>query len=155
MGSFKVPCPNGFQAHFHQTKWHIDLKDVSKFTQTVFVTVIILHPLNHIQIILREFQLITSDSNNNFLLLDQDTNRFLVQVQIKRQISYTIIRDQNTQIILILTNNINSLELVTHFRPISLCNTSYKIITKIIVNRIKPYIATSIHATKINLSLQP
>ena len=78
MGSFEAPCPNGFQAHFYPISWHTDLKDVSKFTQTIFVTVIILHPLNHIQIILREFQLITSDSNNNFLLLDQDTNRFLV-----------------------------------------------------------------------------
>ena len=78
MGSFEAPCPNGFQAHFYPISWHTDLKDVSKFTQTIFVTVIILHPLNHIQIILGEFQLIMSDSNHSSLLLDQNINRFLV-----------------------------------------------------------------------------
>ena len=55
MGSFEAPCPNGFQAHFYPISWHTDLKDVSKFTQTIFVTVIILHPLNNTQIILRKF----------------------------------------------------------------------------------------------------
>lgn len=34
------------------------------------------------------------------------------------------------------------------FRPISLCNTIYKIITKIIVNRIKPFLDTLIHPTQ-------
>ena len=39
---------------------------------------------------LREFQ---TTPNDSFLLLDQDTNRFLVQARIELQISYSIIRD--------------------------------------------------------------
>lgn len=37
---------------------------------------------------------------------------------------------------------------VTHFRPISLCNTIYKIITKFIINRIKPYLSNIINPTQ-------
>ena len=35
----------------------------------------------------------TSVSNNSSLLSDQDTNQFLVQVEIEPQISYITIRD--------------------------------------------------------------
>lgn len=37
---------------------------------------------------------------------------------------------------------------VTHFRPIILCNTIYRIITKIIVNHIKPYLSKIIGLTQ-------
>ena len=37
-----------------------------------------------------------------------------------------------------LIPKVNSLESVDQFRPISLCNFAYKIISKILVNRIKP-----------------
>ena len=40
-----------------------------------------------------EFQPMTSASNNNFLLSDQDANRFLVLTEIKLQISYSTIKN--------------------------------------------------------------
>ena len=39
-----------------------------------------------------EFQLMTFAFNDNILLSDQDTNRFLVKARIKSQISYSIIK---------------------------------------------------------------
>ncbi len=36
-------------------------------------------------------------------------------------------------------------ELVQQFRPIGLCNTIYKAITKVLVNRLKPYLSDVVH----------
>lgn len=45
----------------------------------------------------------------------------------------------------------SSLETVKHFRPISLCNTLYKLFTKILVNRLKLLIAKQISPNQNNL----
>ena len=44
----------------------------------------------------------------------------------------------NTKIVLI--PKVDNLEQWRHFRPISLCNVTYKLITKVIANRLKPFI---------------
>jgi hypothetical protein len=36
-------------------------------------------------------------------------------------------------------------ELIQQFRPIGLCNTMYKAITKVLVNRLKPYLSDVVH----------
>ncbi|KAL4292566.1 hypothetical protein AHAS_Ahas18G0040900 [Arachis hypogaea] len=42
--------------------------------------------------------------------------------------------------LLVLVPKINNPEFINQFRPIALCNVSYKVITKIMVDRIKPYL---------------
>lgn len=39
-----------------------------------------------------------------------------------------------------LIPKVDKLEFITQFRPILLCNVSYKVLTKIIVNHLKPFI---------------
>lgn len=56
-----------------------------------------------------------------------------------------------THICLILKNQ--TAFCLCHYRPISLCNTIYKIITKIIVNRIKPFLSKIIGPTQSSFQL--
>ena len=41
------------------------------------------------------------------------------------------------------------LDMITHFRPISLCNTLYKLVSRIILQRLKPYIANIINPCQV------
>lgn len=42
----------------------------------------------------------------------------------------------------------NNASIIAQYRPITLCNTIYKIITKILVNRLKPILEHIIHPTQ-------
>ena len=46
---------------------------------------------------------------------------------------------------LVLIPKIAHPELITQFRPISLYNTLYKLVSRIIVQRLKPYVAEAIN----------
>lgn len=46
--------------------------------------------------------------------------------------------------LLCLIPKINIPKEIGHFRPISLCNVAYKILTKVLVNRLRPYLSSYI-----------
>ena len=46
---------------------------------------------------------------------------------------------------LVLIPKIAHPELITQFHPISLCNTLYKLVSRIIIQRLKPYMAEVIN----------
>ena len=46
---------------------------------------------------------------------------------------------------LFLIPKINHRDMITQFRPISLCNTRYKLVSHIILQRLEPYIADIIN----------
>ncbi|GLT95486.1 hypothetical protein SLE2022_131660 [Rubroshorea leprosula] len=50
-----------------------------------------------------------------------------------------VIPDKWNECLLALIPKVKSPEIIQQFRPIGLCNTSYKIVSKILVNRLKPW----------------
>ncbi|XP_056697371.1 uncharacterized protein [Spinacia oleracea] len=72
-------------------------------------------------------------------LIKSDLCGFIVEIFRKRSIPPEL---NSTNIVLIpKTDNPESIK---NFRPISLCNTLYKVVTKIIVNRMKPFLGNLI-----------
>lgn len=53
-----------------------------------------------------------------------------------------------------LVPKVQFLEAISQFRPISLCNTAYKVITKILVNKIRPFLDELISPSKQASSLE-
>ena len=47
-----------------------------------------------------------------------------------------------------LLPKVDNPETTAHFRPVSLCNTLYKILAKILVNRVRPVLQRIIHPTQ-------
>jgi len=64
-----------------------------------------------------------------------------VREKVKRVFSSGIISDYMNQTLITLIPNCRSLESLSNYRPISFYNTIYKIVTKIIVNRIYPFLS--------------
>ena len=64
-----------------------------------------------------------------------------VREEVKRVFSSRIISDYMNQTLITLIPNCRSPESLSNYRLISFCNTIYKIVTKIIVNRIYPFLS--------------
>ena len=64
-----------------------------------------------------------------------------VREEVKRVFSLGVIPVYMNQILITLILKCRSPESLSNYRPISLCNTTYKIVTKIIVNWIRPFLS--------------
>ena len=60
--------------------------------------------------------------------------------EVKRVFSSRVIPNYMNQTLITLIPKCKSPESLSNYQPISLCNTIYKIVTKIIVNRIHPFL---------------
>ena len=58
-----------------------------------------------------------------------------------------LLKAVNHTFITLIPKNVNP-ETTAHYRPISLCNTVYKILAKILVNRMRPILQRIIHPTQ-------
>ncbi|GLT61796.1 hypothetical protein SLA2020_344780 [Shorea laevis] len=69
-----------------------------------------------------------------------DSVKEVICADIKQAFSSTTIPVEWNNCLISLIPKIKNPETVKQFRPIGLCNTSYKIISKILVNKIKPFL---------------
>ena len=69
-----------------------------------------------------------------------DISRFIETIFIIARISEDL-----TRVKLVLIPKTPNPETVSHLRPISLCNTLYELLTKILVNILKPFLSYMIH----------
>nr|KYP32736.1 Retrovirus-related Pol polyprotein LINE-1 [Cajanus cajan] len=90
MASFKAPGPNGFQAIFYKTYWHIIGEKVVQVVQEVFM-------------------------RGSF---DPSLSNILIT----------------------LIPKVEDPKRLTEFRPISLCNVIHKLISRVLVNRLRPWL---------------
>ena len=72
-----------------------------------------------------------------------------VKFEIKKKNSTKKIPELLNKTLIALIPKILSPKTISHFRPISLCNTIYKIVTKILVNRLKHLMPTLVSPSQI------
>lgn len=72
-----------------------------------------------------------------------------VKFEIKKIFTVKKIPEHLNKTLIALIPKQLGLETISHFRPISLCNTIYKIVTKILVNRLKHLMPTLVSPSQI------
>ena len=77
---------------------------------------------------------------HNWQIVGADIVKFIQTLFITARIPEDL-----TQIKLVLIPKVPNPKFVTQLRPISLCNTLYKLLTKLLVNRLKPFLPAMIH----------
>lgn len=80
---------------------------------------------------------------HNWQIVAVDITKFIQTLFIMARIPEDL-----TQIKLVLILKVPTPETVSQFRPISLFNTLYKLLTNILVNRLKLFLPTMIHPTQ-------
>lgn len=77
---------------------------------------------------------------HNWQIVGEDISKFIQTLFLTDWILEDL-----TQIKLVLMPNVPNPETVSQLRPISLCNTLYKLLTKLLVNRLKTFLPAMIH----------
>ena len=84
-------------------------------------------------------------NQNNWNVVCSDISKFIQTMFITSRILEDL-----TQVKLALIPKVPNPETVSQPQPISLCNTLYKLLTKILVNRFKPFLLAMIHPAQSN-----
>ncbi|KAL4289808.1 hypothetical protein GQ457_14G017730 [Hibiscus cannabinus] len=66
------------------------------------------------------------------------------------QKNWEVVRDSVCRTLLVLIPKVEKPDSITQFRPIGLCNVLYKFITKILVNRLKPFLPNWVSDTQVS-----
>lgn len=80
---------------------------------------------------------------NNWQVVGVETTEFIQTIFITSRIPMDL-----TRVKLVLIHKAPNPESVYQFRPISVCNTLYKLLTKILVNKLKPFLHAMIHPSQ-------
>lgn len=80
---------------------------------------------------------------NNWQVVGVETTEFIQTIFITSRIPMDL-----TRVKLVLIPKAPNPESVYQFRPISVCNTLYKLLTKILVNKLKPFLHAMIHPSQ-------
>ena len=76
----------------------------------------------------------------NWQIMGEDIAKFIQTLFLT-----ACIPEDLTQIKLVRIPKVPNPESVTQLRPINLCNTLYKLLAKLLVNRLKPFLLAMIH----------